>query len=61
MSLEFRCQDVGVACKHVARAETVDALVEAVAEHARTRHAVELNGTLIDYAVTKARPARDRA
>jgi predicted small metal-binding protein len=58
MSLEFRCQDVGVACKNVAKADDADALVAAVAAHAKKAHGVELNQTLIDYAVTKARPAR---
>ncbi len=57
MTLEFRCQDVGVACKNVARAETAEELVAAVAEHAKTKHGVELNQTLVDYAVTKVRPA----
>ncbi|HWH30829.1 MAG TPA: DUF1059 domain-containing protein [Mycobacteriales bacterium] len=57
MTVEFRCADVGVACKNVARAEDADALVAAVAEHARTAHGVELNQTLVDYAVTKVRPA----
>lgn len=55
MAVEFRCQDVGVACKSVARAETAEKLVAAVAEHARKKHGVELNQTLIDYAVTKVR------
>ncbi len=57
MTVEFRCQDVGVACKNVARAETADELVAAVAAHAKSKHGVELNRTLIDYAVTKVRPA----
>jgi len=57
MTLEFRCQDVGVACKNVAKAETADELVAAVAAHAKAKHGVELNQTLIDYAVTKVRPA----
>ncbi|MDP9435661.1 MAG: DUF1059 domain-containing protein [Actinomycetota bacterium] len=57
MAVEFRCQDVGVACKNVARAETADELVAAVAAHAKSKHGVELNRTLIDYAVTKVRPA----
>jgi len=55
--LEFRCQDVGVACRNVARADSADELVAAVAAHARDKHGVELNGTLVDYAVTKVRPA----
>lgn len=58
MAVEFRCQDVGVACKNVARAETADELVAQVARHAKERHGVELNDTLVDYAVTKVRPAR---
>ncbi|MBA2739772.1 MAG: DUF1059 domain-containing protein [Nocardioidaceae bacterium] len=56
MALEFRCRDVGVACKNVAKAETADELVAAVARHAKSEHGVELNQTLIDYAVTKVRP-----
>lgn len=57
MAVEFRCADVGVACKNVARADTADELVAAVAAHAKAKHHVELNQTLIDYAVTKVRPA----
>lgn len=57
MSVEFRCADVGVACKNVATADTAEELVAAVAEHARTKHGVELNATLVDYAVTKVRPS----
>ena len=57
MTLQFRCEDVGVACKNVAQAETAEELVAAVAEHAKSKHGVELNQTLIDYAVTKVRPA----
>jgi len=57
VSLEFRCADVGVACKNVARADSADELVQAVAEHARIAHGVELNETLIDYAVSKVRTA----
>ena len=55
MTLEFRCADVGVACKNVAKAETEDELVAAVAAHAKAKHGVELNGTLVDYARTKVR------
>jgi len=57
MALQFRCEDVGVACSNVATAETADELVAAVAEHAKAKHGVELNQTLVDYAVTKVRPA----
>lgn len=57
MTVEFRCQDVGVECKSVARAETPEQLVAAVAAHAKAKHGVDLNQTLIDFAVTKVRPA----
>lgn len=57
MALQFRCQDVGVACKNVATAESADELVAAVAAHAKAKHGVELNQTLVDYAITKVRPA----
>lgn len=57
MAVEFRCADVGVACNNVARADTADELVAAVAAHAKDKHDVELNQTLIAYAVTKVRPA----
>ncbi len=59
MALEFRCQDVGVACGTVTRADNAEELVAKVAEHARTKHHVELNDTLVAYAVTKVRPAGD--
>lgn len=55
MSVAFRCQDVGVACRRVTRADTAGELVEKVAEHARAKHHVELNATLVAYAVTKVR------
>ncbi len=57
MALEFRCQEVGLACKNVAKADNAEDLVAAVAAHARSKHGVELNQTLIDYALTKVRPA----
>jgi len=57
MTLEFRCADVGVACQNVAKAETADELVAAVAAHAKAKHGVELNSTLVDYAITKVRPS----
>ncbi len=57
MAVEFRCQDVGVACRNVARAETAEELEAAVAAHARAKHGVELNQTLVDYALTKVRVA----
>jgi len=59
LALEFRCRDVGVACGAVTRADSAEELVAKVAEHARAKHHVELNDTLVDYAVTKVRPAGD--
>lgn len=55
MTVEFRCQDVGVVCRHVTTADSADELVAKVAEHARQAHGVELNDTLIAYATTKVR------
>lgn len=55
MAVEFHCADVGVACGKVTRAENAEDLVVAVAAHAQSKHGVELNETLIDYAVTKVR------
>ncbi len=55
MTVEFACADVGVACKNVAKAATADELVAAVAAHAKAKHGVELNATLVDYALTKVR------
>lgn len=59
MAVEFHCADVGVACKSVTKAATPAELVAAVAAHAKSKHGVELNQTLIDFAVTKVRPASD--
>jgi len=53
MALQFRCEDVGVACKSVTKADTADELVAKVADHARKKHGVELTQTLVDYAKTK--------
>jgi predicted small metal-binding protein len=53
VALEFACRDVGVTdCKMVAAADTKEELLAKVAEHARTAHGVELNETLIDYALS---------
>lgn len=53
MALEFACSRVGVTdCRTIARAETAEELLAAVAAHARAAHGVELNDTLIDYALT---------
>lgn len=55
MTLEFHCADAGVACNARTTAATKDELLKKVAEHARTEHGVELNDTLIDYALTQVR------
>lgn len=53
MALEFACARVGVTdCKTTARADSAEELLAAVAAHAREAHGVELNDTLIDYALT---------
>lgn len=53
MAVQFRCSDVGVVCRKVTTAENAEELVAKVAEHAKRAHGVELNQTLVDYAVTK--------
>jgi predicted small metal-binding protein len=55
MAVEFRCADVGVACRAKTTADTPEELVAKVAAHARDAHDVELNDTLVDYAVTEVR------
>lgn len=55
MTLEFRCEDVGIVCKARTKADTEEELVEKVRSHARSSHGVELNDSLIDYAATKVR------
>lgn len=55
MPVEFRCEDVGVVCRRVTRADSAEELVARVADHARQAHGVELNETLIDFARTKVR------
>lgn len=52
MALEFRCADVGVACKAVTSADTKDELLAKVAAHAQKVHGVALTETLVDYALT---------
>ena len=56
MALEFACSRVGVTdCKNVAVADSAEELLSAVAQHAQDAHGVELNGTLINYALTTVR------
>ena len=55
MALEFHCADVGVACSTVTKAGTKEELLAKVSEHARSAHGVELNETLVDFALTRVR------
>jgi predicted small metal-binding protein len=55
MTLEFRCEDVGVACKAVTTADSKEELVAKVGDHAQKAHGVALTDTLVDYALTKVR------
>jgi predicted small metal-binding protein len=54
-TVELRCADVGLACRHVSRAESEEQLMTDVAQHARDAHGVELTETLADYARTRVR------
>ncbi len=54
--LELRCADLGMACHATVKAKTPDELLQKVAAHADKRHDVpQLNQTLVDFALTKAR------
>ncbi len=55
MGVQFRCEDVGVACKAVTDADSAEELLAKVQAHAKAEHGVELNQTLIDYALTQVR------
>ena len=56
MALEFACQRVGVTdCGAVTTADGKEELLAKVAQHAKEAHGVELNETLIDYALTTVR------
>lgn len=55
MTLEFRCADVGVACKAVTTADSEEELLAKVAGHAEQVHGVALTETLVAYALTKVR------
>jgi len=57
MALEFRCADAGVACSKATTAGSKEELLAKVSEHARSAHGVELNETLVDYALTRVRGA----
>ncbi|MDQ3176468.1 MAG: DUF1059 domain-containing protein [Actinomycetota bacterium] len=55
MALEFRCADVGVACRARTTADSKEELLAKVGEHAQKAHGVALTETLVDYALTKVR------
>ncbi len=57
MGVQFRCEDVGVACRAVTDAASAEELLDKVRAHAWSAHGVELNQTLVDYALTRVRPA----
>ena len=51
--LSFACADVGLLdCGCKVSAATKEELLAIVADHAKKVHGVELNGTLIDFALT---------
>lgn len=58
MAVEFRCADVGIACRATTTADTPEELVAKVVAHARETHDVELNDTLVDYALSEVRHDR---
>ncbi|MDQ3350488.1 MAG: DUF1059 domain-containing protein [Actinomycetota bacterium] len=55
MALEFRCADVGLACRGKVTADSKEELLAKVGEHAQKVHGVALTETLVDYALTKVR------
>lgn len=55
MTLDLRCADLGLTCGATVEADTEEELLAKVAAHARDDHGVELNDTLIDYALTHVR------
>lgn len=55
MALKFRCRDAGVVCGKVTKAADKDGLLAKLADHAQKAHGVELNQTLVDYAVTRVK------
>ena len=56
MSLEFRCEDVGVVCGGKVQADTEEDLLKKIAEHAAKAHGVpDLPETLVAYATSVVR------
>lgn len=53
MAVQFRCRDVGAACRAVTTAATSEELVAKVGAHVRQAHGVELTETLLGFALTK--------
>lgn len=53
MALKFQCKNVGVTdCRHTTKADSAEELLEKVAKHADSKHGVELNSTLVNYALS---------
>lgn len=60
MKLEVGCADLGLACSHTMTADGEYELAEEVRRHAADRHDVpQLNETLLDYAISRARRVED--
>lgn len=51
MTLQLRCADLGLSCSGTVEGDTSEELLAKVTDHARDKHGVELNQTLIDYAL----------
>lgn len=56
MSVELRCEDLGLACSHRMSGHSEADLAKELRRHAADRHDVpQLNDTLVDYALSRAR------
>lgn len=56
MSLELRCAELGLACSHQMSGGSEEELTDELRRHAADRHDVpQLNDTLVDYAISRAR------
>lgn len=52
---QFKCVDVGAACKGEFSAENTEDLVRIVSEHFQTAHKIKIpSRTIMDYVVKKA-------
>lgn len=60
MTLEVGCADLGLACSHRMTAHGEKELADELRRHAADRHDVpQLNDTLLDYAISRARRPED--